>query len=333
MKAICVTRERKLEVRDVTFPEAPPPPGHVFIDIDSATITHGDKFFLTRPLPGGNALSSGGQDVYGANASGKVTAIGEGVPIRFLGKQVAIYKSLARSAGSIGVWSERAQLPYSTCLILPDEVRVRDYCGSFANILTVYAFLAEIRATGHKGVIVTAGTSATGLIAASLTQRFGVNAIFLVRSGKARERLIQHGVDHVLVTTEPQFDDKLSRLAAELEATAVFDGVGGELLTRTIPNLSVNSTIYVYGFLGSSHPASFSTMLLVGKNVTIRRFSNLESQTVIDPAQLTAATRAIEEFVHDPLFATNVGKEFQFDEIHDALSYETVPGRRAILVP
>ncbi|MFP3606717.1 Zn-dependent oxidoreductase [Paraburkholderia sp. SIMBA_053] len=332
MKAICVTAERNLEIRDVPFPEAPPSPGHVFVDIDSATITHGDKFFLTRPLPGGSAPSAG-PAVYGANASGRVTAIGNGVPTEYLGRQVAIYKSLARSPDSLGVWCEMAQLPYSTCLMLPDELRARDYCGSFANVLTVYAFLSEIRAAGHKGIVVTAGTSATGLIAASLTQRFALSAIFLVRSAQAGERLMRHGVKHVLVTTESHFENELCRKAAELEATAVFDGVGGDLLSRTVPNLPIDSTIYVYGFLGAASPASFSTMLLMGRNLTIRRFSNLESLTVKNPAQLAAASKAIEGLIHDPLFRTNIGKEFRFDEIDDAMSYETSPGRRAILVP
>lgn len=332
MKAICVTPERKLEVLDIPFPEAPPSPGHVFVEIDSATITHGDKFFLARPLPGGNVPSTG-PAVYGANASGKVTAIGNGVPTDYLGKQVAIYKSLTRSLDSLGVWCEMAQLPYSTCLVLPDELRPRDYCGSFANILTVYAFLSDIRAIGHRGVIVTAGTSATGYAAASLIQRFGVNAIFLVRSAQAREQLIKFGVKHVLVTTESNFSIELSRLAAELETTAVFDGVGGDLLGRIVPNLPLDSTIYVYGFLGAASPASFSTMLLMGKNLTIRRFANLESPTVKDPVQLAAASKAIEGFVNDPLFRTNLGKEFRFDQIDEAMSYETSPGRRAILVP
>ncbi|MFP3589945.1 Zn-dependent oxidoreductase, partial [Paraburkholderia sp. SIMBA_055] len=80
---------------------------------------------------------------------------------------------------------------------------------------------------------------------------------------------------------------------AELEATAVFDGVAGDLLSRTVPNLPIDSTIYVYGFLGAASPASFSTMLLMGRNLTIRRFSNLESLTVKNPAQLAAASKAI----------------------------------------
>jgi NADPH:quinone reductase len=52
MKAICLTSDRKLEVRNLPAPETPAP-GHILVDIDAATITHGDKFFLTVPLPGG----------------------------------------------------------------------------------------------------------------------------------------------------------------------------------------------------------------------------------------------------------------------------------------
>ena len=229
MKAICVTEHRTLEVREIPTPEAPPS-GHVLVDMDASTITHGDKFFLTRPLPGATGFSSSGHDVYGANGAGTVAAIGAGVPSEILGKQVAIYKSLTRSSETIGVWCERAQIPYTSCLVLTETVEARDYCGSFANVLTVYAFLAEIRDAGHKGIIVTAGNSATGSIAASLVKRLEMSAIFLVRTAAAREALVRQGVRHVLITTHETFDVDLQSLAGELQTTAVFDGVGGELL-------------------------------------------------------------------------------------------------------
>ncbi len=330
MKAICVTEGRTLEVRDVPTP-GNPPPGHVLIDMDSATITHGDKFFLTRPLPGG-AMSSGRYDVYGSNGAGKVVAIGAGVPPEYADRQVAIYKTLARSNESIGLWCERALLPYQSCLILPDNVRARDYNGSFANVLTVYAFLLDIIAVGHKGIIVTAGTSATGYIAASLTQRQNVPAIFLVRSLSARDDLARKGVKHVLVTTEADFESHLGTLAAEIGATAVFDGVGGDLLTRILPSLPINSTIYVYGFLGGPAPISLPTMLVMGKNLLLRRFSNLESPTVSNPQALVAATKEIEQLIDDPLFKTRIGREFRFDQIDEAMAFEAMPGARAVLV-
>ena len=156
---------------------------------------------------------------------------------------------------------------------MPETVAARDYCGSFANVLTVYAFLAEIREAGHKGIIVTAGNSATGSIVASLVKRLDIPAIFLIRTAAAREALVRHGVRHVLITTHETFDVDVQSLAGELQTTAVFDGVGGELLSRILPALPLNTVIYVYGFLGGATPITVPTMLLMGKNLTLRRFT------------------------------------------------------------
>ncbi|MDR3468464.1 MAG: zinc-binding dehydrogenase [Xanthobacteraceae bacterium] len=321
-----------MEVRDIPTPEEPPP-GHVLVDMDASTITHGDKFFLTRPLPGAAAFASGGNDVYGSNGGGTVVAIGAGVPEDYAGRQVAIYKTLTRSQDTIGVWCGRAQVPYANCLILPDSVHGRDYCGSFANILTVYAFLSEAAAAGHKAVIVTAGSSATGRIAVSLTRRRNVEAIFLVRSTASRDDLIRHGAKHVVVTANEGFESDLGALAEELGATAVFDGVGGGLLSRIVPVLPMNATVSIYGFLGGPTPISFPTMLVMGKNLTLRRFSNLETATVRDPQSLAAARKDIEGLIDDPLFRTRIGKEFSFEQIDDAMAYEATPGARALLIP
>ena len=196
----------------------------------------------------------------------------------------------------------------------------------------MHAFLDEIVVNGHAGIIVTAGTSATGSIAASLARRRNVPAIFLVRSASARAELARHGVEHVIVTTEEDFEAKLAASAAELGTTAVFDGVGGDLLSRILPSLPVNSTIYIYGFLGGATAISLPTMLLMGKNLTLRRFANLESAMVRDPQLLALAMKEIEELIDDPMFKTRIGKAFRFDQIDEAMAYETTPGSRAVLV-
>jgi NADPH:quinone reductase len=329
VKAICVTPSRELEVRDIPLPQEPQP-GHILVDMDASAINHGDKAFLSRPLVGGKYLAAGRYDVWGASGSGKVIAVGEGVPVDYAGKQVAIYRSLDRSPDSIGLWCERSHVPYTACLILPDHVRARDYCGSLVNVMTAYAFLDQIAAEGHKGVIVTAGNSATGHALASLARRRSVPAIFLVRSEAARASLQQHGVEHVIVTAEEDFQSKLGALAAELEANAVFDGVGGDLLSSILPVLPMNSTIYIYGFLGATVPVSLPTALLMMKNLTIKRFSNFESETVKDQRKLMAAFRQLEAWIDDPMFATDIGKEFGFDQIDQAMAYESKPGAKAV---
>jgi NADPH:quinone reductase-like Zn-dependent oxidoreductase len=330
LKAICVTPGRELEVRDIPTPTAPAP-GHVLIDMDASAINHGDKTFLRMPTAVGNALALGRHDVWGASGAGRVVAVGAGVPPEYTGKQVAVYRSLGRSPESIGLWCERAQVPYSACLILPDHVRARDYCGSLVNVMTAYAFLEEIAEAGHKGVIITAGNSATGYALAALARSRKLPAIFLVRTEGAREALCRLGAEHVIVTSEG-FTDTLSVLSAELGTTAVFDGVGGDLLTRIAPGLPMNSTIYLYGFLGGAVPISIQSVLFIMKNLTLRRFSNFESRTVKDHDKLVTALKALEGVIDDRMFTTRIGKEFRLDQVELAMAYESLDGAKAVLL-
>ncbi|WP_144110437.1 alcohol dehydrogenase catalytic domain-containing protein [Paraburkholderia sp. BCC1886] len=330
MKAICVTPGRELEVRDIPTP-ATPAPGHVLIDMDASAINHGDKTFLRLPTAAGNPLALGQHDVWGASGAGRVVAVGAGVPEEYAGKQVAVYRSLDRSAESVGLWSERAHVPRTACLILPDHVRPRDYCGSLVNVMTAYAFLEEIVSAGHKGVIVTAGNSATGDALASLARSRNLPAIFLVRTTAARDALSRAGVEHVIVTTEG-FTDTLAALSNELEATAVFDGVGGDLLSTIGPTLPMNSTIYIYGFLGAAAPVSVPSVLFMMKNLTMKRFSNFESRTVKERANLIAALKTLEGVIDDPMLMTRIGEEFSLEQIELAMAYESTDGAKAVLV-
>lgn len=330
MKALCVTPTRDLEVRDLPTP-VEPAPGHVIVAMDASAINHGDKTFLRLPNAAGNALALGRHDVWGASGAGRVVAVGAGAPAEYAGRQVAIYRSLDRSPESVGLWCERAHVPATACLILPEHVQARDYSGSLVNVMTAYAFLEEIADAGHRGVIVTAGNSATGRALARLAQHRALPAIFLVRNEAARDALRNAGAQHVIVTA-PGFADTLGPLTAELGATAVFDGVGGDLLTAIAPVLPLNSTVYIYGFLGAGAPVSLPSVLFMAKNLTIRRFSNFESRTVKDLERLRAALKALAAVIDDPLFTTHIGATFRYDQIEQAMAYAPPNGAKAILV-
>lgn len=329
MKAICVTAPRDLEVREVPTPTEAAA-GHVLIEMAGSAINHGDKTFLKQPASLGVALPTVRHDVWGASGAGTVIAVGDGVPSRYAGRQVAIYRSLGRSAESIGLWSERAQMPYTNCLILPDHVSALDYSGSLVNVMTAYAFIDEIIAAGHRGILVTAGNSATGNAIAALARERGLPAAFLVRTDAARDALHAAGIEHVIVTHEG-FTATLAELSAKLGATAVFDGVGGRLLSDVATALPVNSTIWCYGFLDAASPVSFPSALVMMKNLVIRRFSNFDSATVKDPGRLGAALRALEPVIEDRLYRTRIGETFVYEQIDAAMTYEGRDGTKAIL--
>ncbi|UPG90843.1 Zn-dependent oxidoreductase [Luteibacter aegosomaticola] len=330
MKALCVTPERHLALRDVP-PPIQPAAEHVLVTMEASAINHGDITFLRSPAAVGTALKAAQHDVWGASGAGRVTAVGEGVPAEYLGCKVAIYRSLRRTPETLGLWSEQAQMHFSTCLILPEEVDAVDYSGSLVNVMTAYAFIEEVTKEGHRGIVVTAGNSATGLAMAALARRRGMPSIFLVRSEGARVALIEQGIEHVVDTSTDDFADTFERLTEALGTTAVFEGVGGDLPGRIAPLLPVNSAMYFYGFLGGQAPFSLTTLLVMAKNLTLKRFSNFESATVKQPGKLQEALRYLQDVIGDPLFRTRLGQRFTYEAIDEALAYAGPGGTKAVL--
>lgn len=331
MNAVTVTASRELEVRDVPTPTAAPS-GHLLIDIDSAAINHGDKTFLKMPAATTN-LNTSKHDIWGVSAAGRVLAGGADVAAAYVGRKVAVYRSLTPSAETIGLWAERAVIPATSCVLLPEELSTIDYSGSLVNAITAHAFLEQMLSEGHTGVIATVGGSATALALAALGRRRGIPILFLVRSEEAAEALLALGLQHVLVTSDAEFDTTFERLAAELKTTAVFDGAGGDLITRIAPRLPRNSTIWFYGFLAGTTPIAVPSAVYMAKNLTMKPFSNFNSPTVRDTSKLRHALKTLQQHIADPLFRTKVGRTFRLDQIQEAMAYETGPGAKAVLLP
>jgi NADPH:quinone reductase-like Zn-dependent oxidoreductase len=141
------------------------------------------------------------------------------------------------------------------------------------------------------------------------------------------------GAKNILVQSDADFDQQLTDLAAELSATAIFDGVGGQILNRLLPLLTRGSVIYSYGFIGDNVPFSFHTSMLAVRNVTIRPFANTNTETVKDPKQLERALKEIGKLIHQPHFKTKIGKKFKLEEIGDAIGYVSLNGGKAVLIP
>ncbi len=332
MKAICVTDARALELREVPEPIRADLPGdHVLVEMEASAINHGDKMFLARPATA-SGLNTSRHDIWGASGAGRVVAAGDDLPVDLIGRKVAIYRSLTASPHTVGLWSEQAVVPFTSCVVLPEDVEAIDYSGSLVNAITAYSFLEEMEAKQQKGVVVTAGSSATGLAMAALLHDRQTPAIFLVRSANSRDTLRSLGIEHVLSTTDDDFEMQFEQRAEELQTTAVFDGVGGQLVSRITPLLPVNSTVSFYGFLAGAAPISVATGLFMSKNLVMERFSNFNSPTVRDTERLRDALKKLAQHIGNPLFRTRIGQTFRLDQIHEAIAYERTPGRKAVLL-
>lgn len=331
MKAICLTRSRKLKLDHVSSPQKAAS-GHLIIEMKACGINSGDKAFIAGAFAPGTIPVSR-YDICGVSGSGKVVEIGDGVPQRFKGKNVAIYKSLKFSDHIVGTWSEYAHMHYHHCVILPDNVSLEEYSGSLVNSITPYAFLKQISSEGHKGIICTAGTSATGLAMLGICLENNVPIISIVRSEKAKKQLEELEASHVLDQSDPDFDSRLEELAGQLNATAVFDGVGGDLISRVAEVLPRGSSIYAYGFLGGDKPLCLHTSVVLMKNLTIKGFGNFTSETVQNPKKLEVALNDLGKIIARPYFKTKVGKTFRLEEINEAMEFSSPDGNKAVISP
>lgn len=328
MQAV-ILRDQELVVENVDRP-ATPPAGHLIIKMTASAINSGDKFFLHRPsLPGATQSLYG---IRGVSGAGRVVAVGDHVPGRYLNKQVTLYRQLRYSESAVGAWSAYVQVPYLDCAILPDTVDATDYAGSLVNIITPYAFLQQVIREGHKALIITAGNSATGRAMIGICNACNFPYITIVRSAGSEAALEPLGARNVLVQRHPDFARDLASLAQTLQATAIFEGVGGQMLNVLIPLLPYGAVVYSYGYIGDAEPLTVAMSTLAVKFITIRPFSNFMTETVKDPIQLENALEAIRKIIHQDHFKTRLGQRFTLQEINDAIAYKGEGGEKPVLV-
>jgi NADPH2:quinone reductase len=327
MKAI-VLSDDKLVVQSVEKP-AKAAPGHLIIKMDSAAINSGDKFFLKYPSPLGVAKSL--YDIKGVSGTGLVLQIGDGVPVEYQGKNVTFYRNLKFSEVVIGTWCEYAHLHYLDCVILPDDANPTEYAGSMVNTITPYAFLKQVISEGHKGIVSTAGNSATGIAMLGFCLAYDFPLISIVRNPQARKELEELGAKNIVVQSDDDSNQLLTEKTQALKTTAIFDGAGGEILSKIIPLVPNNSVVYSYGYIGDAAPFSVHTSMLAVKNIIIKPFSNLATETVKNPENLEKAIKEIGTLIHMPHFKTKTGKRFKLEEISDALLFRGERGGKAVL--
>ena len=328
MKAISLATNNSVKLQDVPKP-GKAAPGHLIIKTEVCGINQGDKAFIGGAFPPGSIPVSQ-SNICGVSSVGKVIEVGDGVPTDYLGKNVTTYRSLKFSDNIIGTWSEYAHLHYHHCVILPDNVNTEDYSGSLVNIITPYAFLKQIIEEGHKGIISTAGNSATGIAMLGICLAYNFPLISIVRTESDKKELELFGAENIVIQNDADFKMHFKEMAQKLEATAIFDGVGGEILNKIIDVLPFNSTIYAYGYLGGQTPLTIHTSILM-KGITIKAFGNFRTKTVQNSQNLEKALKDISEIIEMPHFKTKIGKKFKLEEINDALQFVSEDGSKAVL--
>lgn len=227
-----------VESRAVPQPRA----GQVLIRMHAAPINPSDLAALRGLYRVKKTLPA----IPGFEGSGTVVAAGSGALARLmLGRRVAC----AAPEGGDGTWADYMVTSAMTCIPLRRELSLEQGAMFIVNPLTAWSLMDIATREGHRALIQTAAASALGKMIVRLGRQRGVTTINLVRREEQAVTLRALGAEHILNTTESDFDARLLETSRRENARLAFDAVGGELSGKVLNAMPEGGRLIIYGAL------------------------------------------------------------------------------------
>ena len=314
MRAVLVDKDGgKPVVAEIPVPV--PGKGEVLVKMHASPINPSDLAFLA----GGYGIKKPYPVVPGFEGSGTVVAAGKGIlPKLWMNKKVAC----AASPKYNGCWAEYMLTTAASCVPLSKSVTMEQGSMMFVNPMTALAFFDLFEKTPHsanrqRGIINTAAASALGRMVIKLGKKNGIPVISIVRREEQVEKLKTEGVENVLNSSDPDFEEQLKNLAHKLNTTVIFDAVCGSLTQQLLDAVPKGSRLFVYGRLSADICEIMPGNLIFTGN-QIHGFwltGYLHDKSMI---QTVLWTRKIQSLLGSEL-ATTIHKTFPIEQITEAI--------------
>lgn len=288
-----------------------PGPGEVLVRISASPVNPSDLMFvrglygLTKDLP----------VVPGFEASGKVVAAGDGLAAKaLLGRRVACG---APERGD-GTWAEYMVASANMCFPLLPHVGDEEGAMMIVNPLTAWALLGLAVSGGHKAAAQTAAASALGKMLVRLARRRDYPLVSIVRRAEQAEALRAEGAEHVLDTSEPDYDAQAARLFRRLGVTVAFDAIAGASSGALAAAMPRGGKVVVYGGL-SEQPCAIAPGELIFGGKTLEGFwlsSWIKARSLL---QVGAAGVRVQNLLRTD-FRSAVRARLSLEEAHKGLA-------------
>jgi alcohol dehydrogenase len=245
MRALTLVADRKIELADV--PDPPPPgDGEVQIAVKAVALNHLDLWgfrgmaFAKRKLP----------LVVGAEASGEIVAVGNGVSGFKAGDLVVMYgamtcgtckacregrDNLCENVGGImgfhldGFARDRLNMPARLVIPVPKSVGPIDAaCAPIAFSTVQHMLFDNAKLEPGETVLVQAGGSGIGTVAIKMAKAIGCTVITTVGDDEKAAKAKALGADHVINYRKERFETITRKLTNKKGVDVVFEHVGGE---------------------------------------------------------------------------------------------------------
>ncbi|MDB5520644.1 MAG: Alcohol dehydrogenase, zinc-binding [Tardiphaga sp.] len=251
MRALTLVSERNLTVVDIP-PPPPPAPGEVQIRVKAVGLNHIDVWgyrgmaFVKRKLP----------IVIGAEASGEIAAVGDGVTRFKPGQNVVMYGALTcghcqacvegrdnfcENVGGLygfhidGFGQELINFPERLTIAAPDNLSFRDAaCAPIAFSTVQHMLFDNAKLQPGETILVQAGGSGIGTAAIMMAKAIGCTVITTVGDDSKIEGVKALGADHVINYRKDRFETITRKLTKKMGVDVVFEHVGADTFNGSL---------------------------------------------------------------------------------------------------
>ncbi|MEC3953462.1 zinc-binding dehydrogenase [Nocardia sp. CDC153] len=201
--------------------------------------------------------------VFGTQAAGVVTEVGEGVNAGLIGRRVLI------RSNSFGTYAERVAVPAELAVAIPDRLSSVDAAAVGMSASVAIPLLETAKLTGTETVLIEAAATGVGAYLTQLAKEYGAARVIATAGGPEKaEQARGFGADAVIDHLDPDWPQRLRETLGGATLDVVFDSIGGESALALLDLMTpLRGRMLGYGFL-SGAPAQVSTMDLIMRGLT-----------------------------------------------------------------
>lgn len=243
------------------LPDPSPGPGDVLVQVRAAAVNRGDLGRRMGTYPAGVSLPL----VIGWDIAGTVEALGPGVSTFAPGSRV-----VARIPQ--GGYAELAVAPASQTVAMPDGVTFEQAASLPVAYLTAWFALKHQGALrAGETCLVQAAASGVGVAGIQIAKAMGAR-VFTTASSEAKLALGRRlGADVLMNYTTTDFVEVIRNETDGRGVDVVLEGVGGEVLTRSVTALAQNGRLVSVGN-SSRSPSPTDLTQLLSKRISLFGF-------------------------------------------------------------
>ena len=298
-----------LEFRDVPIPQARP--GEIVVRVRAAGLNRGEMI-------AGGVMHGGPAKPGGTEAAGEVHAAGQGVTSVRAGDRV-----MGRVIGhDRGAFAEYAMMEAGEVMPAPAHLSWEQAAAIPVSFLVVYdALFPYGRLKRGEWLLITAASSATGVVALQTGKFVGARVIGTSGSGEKLGRLGSLGLDAGICTRAPDFAAKVREITGGRGADLAVNCVGGSMFPECMRALGFGGRLATVGYVDGVYRNEIDLQALHANRHIVFGVSNSRLNAEGRAASVTGFVRDVLPAFDDGRLAPVIDRVFPFEELPAAKAH------------